>query len=104
MHGLEAAYNDIPQWQYHKLAETLTPVGSPNRPKTWRIDSRVKLDELMRNEEFASGKGLQVSAMSTGTLCSCFTKINQFVEIHMAKLDAPRVLVEFGERAAKNPS
>ncbi|KAK3656794.1 hypothetical protein LTR56_002775 [Elasticomyces elasticus] len=79
----DAHYNDIPQWQYHKLPEVLTPLANKDKVKAWRIESRAELDGLLSDRSFAEGKGLQ------------------FVEIHMDKLDAPRMLKEFGGRAAK---
>lgn len=60
VHGETAHYNDIPQWQYHKLADVLTPVGKKSRPSTWRIESRAELDRLLSDDKFAEGKGLQV--------------------------------------------
>jgi pyruvate decarboxylase len=80
----DAHYNDIPQWQYHKLPEVLTPLANKKaKVKTWRIESRAELDKLLSDKEFAEGKGLQ------------------FVEIHMPKLDAPIMLKEFGARVGK---
>jgi pyruvate decarboxylase len=81
---LDAYYNDIPQWRYHQLPGVLTPESNKSaKVKTWRITSRSELDELLKQESFANGKGLQ------------------FVEMQMPTLDAPVVLKDFGKRTAK---
>lgn len=81
----EAHYNDIPQWKYSKLAEVMTPLANKRaQVKTWRIESRAELEQLLSDPAFANGKGLQ------------------FVEIHMEKMDAPKTLKEFGAKAAES--
>ncbi|KAK4496659.1 hypothetical protein PRZ48_012641 [Zasmidium cellare] len=86
VHGMEADYNDIPQWQYSKFPETLIPEGSSHKVKTWKIRTRQEFDELLNNSAFANGEGLQ------------------FVEMHMPKGDAPKTLQEFGRGAAARAS
>ncbi|KAF4944284.1 hypothetical protein FSARC_14717 [Fusarium sarcochroum] len=62
VHGADAHYNDIPQWQYSKLPSVLTPVGQEAQIKTWKISSRRELDTLLDDKAFALGKGLQASS------------------------------------------
>lgn len=61
VHGPQASYNDIPQWQYSRFAEVLTMEDSPHRVRTWKIRTRTELEALLQDDAFASGKGLQVS-------------------------------------------
>ena len=86
VHGPNASYNDIPQWQYSKMAEILTTPGAGHRVKSWKISSRSELEELLKDEAFAKGKGLQL------------------VEMHMPRGDAPKTLREFAASAAKRNS
>nr|POE79583.1 pyruvate decarboxylase [Quercus suber] len=60
IHGMEANYNDVPQWQYSKFPEALIPESSTHRVKTWKIRSRSELEALLGNQDFANGKGLQL--------------------------------------------
>lgn len=65
VHGPEAHYNDIQRWQYSKLPEVLTVEeegeNKKKKVKTWKVRGRRELEELLRDEEFGRGKGLQVS-------------------------------------------
>jgi pyruvate decarboxylase len=71
----EATYNNIPQWQYSNMPQMLTSdPAKAAKIHSWKIDSRNELDTLLRDESFQQGKGLQ------------------FVEIHMPKMDGPRLL------------
>lgn len=86
VHGPEAHYNDIPRWQYAKLPEVLTmpEAEGGKKVKTWKVRGRAELEKLLSDEEgFGKGKGLQ------------------FVEMHMARGDAPKNLREFAVNAAK---
>lgn len=80
LHGWEASYNDIPQWQYSKLPEVLTTPDSPHKVRTWRIKTRSELEALLNDSTFAEGKGLQL------------------VEMHMPRGDAPKTLRDFAAR------
>lgn len=86
IHGMEAGYNDVPQWRYSQLPEAFTPVGVNRKVKTWKIATKTELEHLLTAEEFANGAGLQ------------------FVEMHMPMTDAPKALREFGANAAKRSS
>lgn len=62
VHGMEAKYNDVPQWRYDKIPEALTPekATASKRVKTWKIATRAELERLLLDGTFADGKGLQV--------------------------------------------
>jgi pyruvate decarboxylase len=64
VHGLEAEFNDRPQWQYSKIPQVFAPEDSKSRIKTWQIASRAELDLLLDDRDFAKGQGLQVSPPS----------------------------------------
>ncbi|KAK5109000.1 hypothetical protein LTR62_007634 [Meristemomyces frigidus] len=79
-----ATYNNIPQWQYHQIPQTLTSdPAKAAKITTWKISSRAELDRLLADETFAQGKGLQ------------------FVEIHMPKMDGPRLLLQTHQRLSE---
>ncbi|KAF7196825.1 Pyruvate decarboxylase [Pseudocercospora fuligena] len=80
IHGWDASYNDIPQWQYSKLPEVLTLPSSKHKVRTWKISTRSELEGLLKDPNFADGKGLQL------------------VEMHMPRGDAPKTLRDFAER------
>ncbi|PVH84050.1 pyruvate decarboxylase [Cadophora sp. DSE1049] len=86
VHGLEASYNDVARWKYAHFPWVCAPEEHHDRIKTWRIRTRRELEGLLDSPAFAHGKGLQ------------------FAEMHMPKLDAPQVLKDFGENAAKQAS
>lgn len=129
VHGPEAHYNDIQRWQYSKLPEVLTvpeeeeggKEKKKKKVKTWKVRGRRELEELLRDEEgFGRGKGLQVSfffffhfffsflsfCLSTQTMLTkgFFFNKKKFVEMHMARGDAPKNLREFAVNAAKRNS
>lgn len=130
VHGPEAHYNDIQKWQYSKIPEVLTVPEEEEgenkkkkKVKTWKVRGRRELEELLRDEEgFGRGKGLQVSFFSFFFFLFSFfffflcgddddddvlTKIlpsKKFVEMHMARGDAPKNLREFAVNAAKRNS
>lgn len=128
VHGPEAHYNDIQRWQYSKIPEVLTIPEEEEggkkekKVKTWKVRGRRELEELLRDEEgFGRGKGLQVSfffsfffsrlfflffCLSTQTMLTkgVFFNKKKFVEMHMARGDAPKNLREFAVNAAKRNS
>lgn len=123
VHGPEAHYNDIQRWQYSKIPEVLTVPEEgegenkkKKKVKTWKVRGRRELEELLRDEEFGRGKGLQVSffspffflsfCLSTQTMLTkgFFFNKKKFVEMHMARGDAPKNLREFAVNAAKRNS
>lgn len=73
VHGMEASYNDVPQWKYSKIPEVLTPEGSKH-PKTWKIRTRAELEELLEDRAFQEGKGLQVSPIPN---MSCSAEVSK---------------------------
>lgn len=129
VHGPEAHYNDIQRWQYSKLPEVLTVEeegeNKKRKVKTWKVRGRRELEELLRDEEgFGRGKGLQVSFFLFFSLLffaffffsfllpfhtddaneRVFLPSKKFVEMHMARGDAPKNLREFAVNAAKRNS
>lgn len=132
VHGPEAHYNDIQRWQYSKIPEVLTVEEEgedkkKKKVKTWKVRGRRELEELLRDEEgFGRGKGLQVSFFlffffsfllffffcfflsvcdddNDHVLTKGFPS-KKFVEMHMARGDAPKNLREFAVNAAKRNS
>lgn len=63
IHGMEAGYNDVPQWRYSQIPEALTPASLAGKKnvKTWKIATVTELEDLFADEAFANGEGLQVS-------------------------------------------
>ena len=62
VHGMEAKYNDIPQWRYDKIPEALTPAhtAASKRVKVQKISTKTELENLLADASFVEGKGLQV--------------------------------------------
>jgi len=69
---MEASYNDIPEWRYADTPRTFG--GSEGTTKSYRVNTKVELEDLLANGEFQAGKGVQ------------------FVEMRMPKFDAPMTL------------
>ncbi|EME86949.1 uncharacterized protein MYCFIDRAFT_63192 [Pseudocercospora fijiensis CIRAD86] len=80
IHGWDASYNDIPQWQYSKFPEVLTLPSSKHKFRTWKISTRSEREGLLKDPKFDEGKGLQL------------------VEMHMPRGDAPKTLRDIAER------
>ena len=70
--GKEAAYNDVPSWQWQQLLSTLG--AKEGQSKSYSIKTPTELQDLLGHEEFQSAKVLQL------------------VEVHMDAQDAPRAL------------
>lgn len=78
---MEAEYNDIQNWKFKELVNVF---GGKETSKTFTIQTKDELNELLADEQFQAAKGLQ------------------FVELYMPKEDAPRALVLTAEASAKN--
>jgi pyruvate decarboxylase len=69
---MEASYNDIPNWCYAEVPRTFG--GGEEETRSYKVDTKTELEALLANEAFQAGKGMQ------------------FVEMRMAKEDAPETL------------
>lgn len=77
---MEAAYNDIQQWDFKALVDVF---GGSKTSKKFTIKTKDELNQLLTDSEFNAAKCLQ------------------FVELYMPKEDAPRALVMTAEASAK---
>ncbi|KAL0939444.1 pyruvate decarboxylase [Colletotrichum truncatum] len=82
IHGMEAEYNDIVQWQYKEVVTVFG--GSEETAKKFVVKTKDELEKLLTDEEFNNPTALQ------------------FVELYVPKEDAPRALVMTAEASAKN--
>ena len=62
VHGPEAGYNDIPQWQYRKIAEAMLPERKANSKKfkTWHISTRRELENLLNDDALQMGRAFNL--------------------------------------------
>ncbi|KAF2738614.1 putative pyruvate decarboxylase, partial [Polyplosphaeria fusca] len=61
IHGIDAEYNDVARWRYLRAPELMgAPIDGSYNVQTSYIGTWEELDELMRNDNFQSGKGLQL--------------------------------------------
>lgn len=79
---MDAAYNDIAQWNYTNLIPTFG--GTPDNSKTYQVKTKQEAEDLFNDSEFAAAGKLQ------------------FVEMFMPKEDAPKALKLTAEASAKN--
>lgn len=79
IHGWEASYNDIQEWDFVNLPATF---GAKDLYKGYRIKTRDELTKLFANKEFDNAPHLQL------------------VEVHMPREDAPAALKLTAEAAA----
>ncbi|KFA61351.1 hypothetical protein S40285_05856, partial [Stachybotrys chlorohalonatus IBT 40285] len=80
IHGMEAEYNDIAQWNFKGLVEVF---GGTKTSRKFMIKTRDQVNALFAEDNFNSA--------------SCL----QFVELYMPKEDAPRALVMTAQASAK---
>lgn len=84
IHGADAEYNDTSPW---KFRDTPAAFGaSEKQVSTHVVQTKEELDRLLTDRDFNEARNLQ------------------FVELHMAKMDAPRALVMVANAAARNNS
>ncbi|KAI1751093.1 putative pyruvate decarboxylase [Xylaria castorea] len=82
IHGMDAAYNDVPTWQYRNLGTVFG--GSPSTVKSYAVHTPAELEKLLADEDFAINfRGLRL------------------VELYMGREDAPRSLKMTAEVSAK---
>ncbi|KAI9894270.1 MAG: Pyruvate decarboxylase 1 [Vezdaea aestivalis] len=82
IHGMTASYNDVQNWRYKDLLAVFG--ADPKKSGVFQIRSRAALEELLLNHVFSSAQYIQ------------------FVELYMAKEDAPIALKLVTEASAKN--
>ncbi|KAF4541613.1 Thiamine pyrophosphate enzyme TPP-binding protein [Lasiodiplodia theobromae] len=80
IHGREAFYNDIEEWDYKILPAAF---GKSERFETYQVKTRDELEMLFADESFATSKKLRL------------------VELYMPSDDAPRALITTAEAAAR---
>lgn len=82
VHGMEADYNDIPDWRYTDVP--LAFGGSHKMVKTYSVNIKAELEAQLVDEIFQTGKGVH------------------FVEMRMPKEDAPITLKILCTSAARS--
>lgn len=80
IHGMDASYNDIGEWDHKKLLEAF---ADPAQSQSHVVKTRDEVDKLFANKEFANPDRLQL------------------VEIHMPKKDAPEALITTAKASAE---
>jgi pyruvate decarboxylase len=85
LHGKERKYNDIVNWKWTSLLTTLGDADG-SLSKSYTVNNRAELNDLLQKEEFASTQKIQL------------------VEVMMPKLDAPRALQAQAELSGKTNS
>ncbi|KAF2278287.1 pyruvate decarboxylase-like protein [Westerdykella ornata] len=83
IHGWQAEYNDIQEWRYKDLPAAFG--AQPGSVLTYRVSTKKELEDLFRDDEFASGD----------------TKKMRFVELVMPWDDAPKALKSTAKAAEK---
>ncbi len=82
VHGMEAQYNDIADWRYTDVPRAFG--GSEKTVKTYIVNTKTELEELLTDKLFQAGKGVH------------------FVDMRMPKKDAPLTLRMLCTSAAKS--
>jgi pyruvate decarboxylase len=85
LHGKERKYNDIMNWKWTSLLTTLGDADG-TLSKSYTVNTRAELDELLEQAEFSSAEKIQL------------------VEVMMPQLDAPRALQVQAELSVKTNS
>ncbi|KAF2663452.1 pyruvate decarboxylase [Microthyrium microscopicum] len=83
IHGMEADYNDVPDWHYKDLPTTFG--AREGQSKGYQVKTKEAFEELLSDKEFSNGQ----------------SKVLRFVEVHMEMEDAPYLLKITSEAAAK---
>lgn len=82
IHGMEAGYNDVQEWQYKDLVGVFG--CKEGRGKTYRVESKQDLEKLFSDDDFSHGQFLR------------------FVEVVMPWDDAPAALKGTAKASAEN--
>ncbi|KAH6653746.1 thiamine diphosphate-binding protein [Truncatella angustata] len=87
IHGMEAEYNDIVQWDYKQLVTVFSGGAEQEKKsgaKKYVVKTKDDVEKLFADQDFNERKGLR------------------FVELYMPKDDAPRSLKTTAEASARN--
>ncbi|KAI0121650.1 pyruvate decarboxylase [Xylariales sp. AK1849] len=88
IHGMEAEYNDVVQWDYKELVTVFSGgkdvESKNNNTKKYVVKTKEEVEKLLTDKDFNERKGMR------------------FVEIYMPKEDAPRSLKVTAEASARN--
>lgn len=60
--GMDAAYNDVPMWDYGAIFQAMSP---ETKVKSFKVDKAVDLDALLSDGDFQNAKYPQVSGSQT---------------------------------------
>ncbi|KAK0713832.1 thiamine diphosphate-binding protein [Lasiosphaeria miniovina] len=82
IHDMDAEYNNIVPWKYTEIPGVFG--ATDKQVKKYVVETKDEVDRLLTNKDFTNGLGLQ------------------FVELEMARDDAPRALKLAAEIAARN--
>ncbi|KAL9128367.1 MAG: hypothetical protein Q9217_002946 [Psora testacea] len=82
IHGMEASYNDIQEWNYRDLVGVFGADSKNSR--TYQVKTKQEAEDLFQNKEFCSASCLQL------------------VELYMLKEDAPKALKLTAQASAEN--
>jgi len=82
VHGMDANYNDIPDWRYSEVP--LAFGGNEKTVKTYSVNTKAELEALLADKTFQSGKGVHL------------------VDMRMLKEDAPLTLRMLCTSAARS--
>ena len=63
IHGMDAVYNDIQTWRNIDLPAVFG-AADPKQAQTHQVKTRQEADSLLNDQEFSSGRILQVFHMS----------------------------------------
>ncbi|KAK6069440.1 pyruvate decarboxylase [Seiridium cupressi] len=87
IHGMEAEYNDVVQWDYKELV-TVFSGGAEQQAKKgakkYAVKTKDEIEKLFADKDFNERKGLR------------------FVELYMPKDDAPKSLMATADASARN--
>jgi pyruvate decarboxylase len=83
IHGMDAEYNDIQDWRYNLIPEVFG--AKEDQAKTYRVDTKEQLQKLFDDAEFSNPDNSKL----------------RFVEVHMARDDAPAELKQIAATTAK---
>jgi len=83
IHGMEDEYNDVQEWRYKDLPAAFG--AKEGQVATYRVETKQEVEELFKNEEFASGD----------------TQKLRFVELVMRWDDAPAALIGTADATSK---
>ncbi|KAG9249143.1 thiamine diphosphate-binding protein [Calycina marina] len=81
IHGMDAAYNNIPTWRHTDLPSVFG--AQPGQSRSYQVRTKAEVEKLFHDKEF------------------CAADVLQIVELYVPKKDAPRALVLTAEASAR---